>query len=562
MEVESAGNTIADPSNAVAQPQSLSLIRNLASCNNTARSKALRELTNWLPTQLEISDDEMKKLWKGLFYCIWHADKAPVQSNLIDRLSSMLLTLDVPLSLHYFSVFLTTLRREWSGIDVLRLDKFYLLIRRFVNCSFQLLRKNSWDIELCRRVMTIYEEKSLLANEKKFLGNGVNYHIVSVFLDEIKSYLPVNEETYGTLFKPFLTVMSICQDKVLVGKTRSNLFEPLLSMGKSLLEKKKHGEGDIEDSEVVNLGTVALKMGFAAKCYELGSSSDCFQGNRKVLFGLQKEFLKLEKDLEASGVEVSFPAVQVDNGDEEVPDLVPIVANVTQKVSSGSLLESSGSVVGGSKKSSKKKKKNKAGKEGSNSKKQEMSKENNNGNVIIVNGESANNGIISNGNEITFSERFRSNLQMEFEKVAEEEGLDKDGESSLLGLSTVTISNGKVPKKRKRARNADARESNNNDLDEQGGTVMKSGEKSVKKVRFSIKNNLVWKPQSPLPPQSLRIPPSVTPRGSALKKGVPPGPIREMPPALKKVKKKKVRKVMMTTSPAIKRLRKLQTLSA
>lgn len=562
MEVESAGNTIADPSNAVAQPQSLSLIRNLASCNNTARSKALRELTNWLPTQLEISDDEMKKLWKGLFYCIWHADKAPVQSNLIDRLSSMLLTLDVPLSLHYFSVFLTTLRREWSGIDVLRLDKFYLLIRRFVNCSFQLLRKNSWDIELCRRVMTIYEEKSLLANEKKFLGNGVNYHIVSVFLDEIKSYLPVNEETYGILFKPFLTVMSICQDKVLVGKTRSNLFEPLLCMGKSLLEKKKNGEGDIEDSEVVNLGTVALKMGFAAKCYELGSSGDCFQGNRKVLFGLQKEFLKLEKDLEASGVEVSFPAVQADNGDEEVPDLVPIVANVKQKVSSGSLLESSGSVVGRSKKSSKKKKKNKAAKEGSDSQKQEMAKENDNGNVIIVNGESASNGIISNGNEITFSERFRSNLQMEFEKVAEEEGLDKDGESSLLGLSTMTISNGKVPKKRKRARNADARESNNNDLDEQGGTVMKSGEKSVKKVRFSIKNNLVWKPQSPLPPQSLRIPPSVTPRGSALKKGVPPGPIREMPPALKKVKKKKVRKVMMTTSPAIKRLRKLQTLSA
>ncbi|KAI3706741.1 hypothetical protein L6452_24679 [Arctium lappa] len=560
MEVEEAGatqSTVTDPSNVAAPPQSLLLIRNLASCNTSARSKALRELTNWLPTQLEISDDEMKKLWKGLFYCIWHADKAPVQSNLIDRLASMLLTLDAPLSLHYLSVFFTTLRREWSGIDVLRLDKFYLLIRRFVNCSFQLLKKNSWDIELSRRVMTIYEEKSLLANEKKFLGNGVNYHIVSVFLEEIKSYLPLSGEIYEIVFKPLFLVASSCQDKVLVGKIRNNVFEHLLCMGKSLLDKKRNGEGDIEDDEVVNLGTIALKMGFAAKFFELGSSTDCFQGNRKVLFGLHKEFLKLEKDLEASGIEVSIPAVQVDNGDEEVPVLVPIVADETQRVSSGLLLEAPECAEDGSKKLSKKKK----AKEGSDNQKHQMVKENDNGNVIIANGESVSNGIISDGNDVTFSELFKSNLQMEFQKVADEEGLDKDGESSLPDLSTVTISNVKVPRKRKRVRTADARESHNADLSEQGGTAMKSGEKSAKKVRFSIKNNLVWKPQSPLPPQSLRIPPSVTPRGSALKKGVPPGPIREMPPAGKRVKKKKVRKVMKTTSPAIKRLRKLQTLS-
>lgn len=469
----------------------------------------------------------------------------------------MLLTLDVPLSLHYLSVFFTTLRREWSGIDVLRLDKFYLLIRRFVNCSFQLLKKNDWDVELCRRVMNVYEEKSLLANDKKFLGNGVNYHIVSVFLDEIKSYLPVSSEVYEILFKPLFNVMSVSQDKVLVGKIRNTVFEPLLCMGKSLLDKKKNGEDDVEDSEVLNLGTVALKLGFAGKCYEFGSSSDCFQGNRKVLFGLQKEFLKLEKDLEASGIEISFSSVQIDNGDEEIPDLVPIVGNETQKVTEN--------VEGGAKKlSKKKKKKNKAAKEGSNSREHEMSKENDDSNVITANGESVSNGIVSNGNDISFTELFKSNLQMEFEKVADEEGLDKDGESSLQDVSTITITN-KVAKKRKRVRSADARESHNTDLNEQGGTVtgtaMKSGEKSAKKVRFSIKNNLVWKPQSPLPPQSLRIPPSVTPRGSALKKGVPPGPVREMPPAGKRVKKKKVRKVMKTTSPAIKRLRKLQTLS-
>ncbi|KAL8216917.1 hypothetical protein R6Q57_023754 [Mikania cordata] len=567
MEVEQPDATLTNPSTDVAPPQSLLLIRNLASCNNTARSKALREVTNWLPTQLEISDEEMKKLWKGLFYCIWHADKAPVQSNLIDRLSSMLLTLDVPLCLHYLSVFFTTVRREWSGIDVLRLDKFYLLIRRFVNCSFQFLKKNSWDLILCRRVMNIYEEKSLLANDKKCLGNGVNYHLVSVFVDEIKSYLPLNREIYEVLFKPFFSVMSVCQDKVLVGKINSNVFERLLCMGKSLLEKK-NAKDDVDDIEVVNLGTIALKMGFSAKFYELGSSTECFQGNRKVLFGLNKDYIKLEKDLEALGIDIQFPTVQFDNGDEDIPDLVPIVADKKQKASSVLLLEASESVMEQSKKSSKKKKKKKKEKEeaklGLCSEKHESGKENDNGNMIVSNVESASSDTTSDVNDITFTELFKSNLQKEFEKLAKEDGLDKDGESSLHEeMSTISISSSKALKKRKRAKGVEIRESYNADATEQGGTTMKSGEKSTKKVRFS-KNNLVWKPQSPLPPQSVRIPPSVTPRGSALKKGVPPGPIREMPPAVKKVKKKKtkVRKVMKTTSPAMKRLRKLQTLSA
>ncbi|XP_076938963.1 uncharacterized protein LOC143607379 [Bidens hawaiensis] len=521
---------------AVVPPPSHLPIRNLASCNTAVRSKALKHLTTWLPTQPSISDEDMNKLWKGLFYCIWHADKLPVQTNLNTKLSNMLLTVDVPLALNYLSVFLTTLRREWSGIDVLRLDKFLLLIRFFVNSSFNLLKRNAWDIELCKRVMNVYEHKSLLANDRKCLGNGVNYHIAAVFLDEVQGYLPVNRDVLDVLLSPLFKTMSVCQDKVLVGKIKTNVFDKLLEFGKSLLEKKTGGVEGI-DSAVVNFGTVGLKLGLAGRFYELGSSSECFQGNRKVLFGLNKEFVKLEKELEASGVDVQFPTVEVENVDEEVPDLVPIVAG------SGLLLEGPKS---GSKKSSKKKKKKTEVKESADN-------GNGNGNMIITN----------ETNDITFTEIFSSNLQKEFEKVAEEEGMEKDGESTLHeDLSTITISSNKPSKKRKRAKNVERREANNADVIEHSVPSLKSGEKGAKKVRFS-KNNLVWKPQSPLPPQSLRIPPSVTPRGSALKKGVPPGPVREMPAVVKKAKKKKmkVRKVMKTTSPAIKRLRKLQTLS-
>ncbi|KAL6540749.1 hypothetical protein OROMI_024632 [Orobanche minor] len=77
-----------------------------------------------------------------------------------------------------------------------------------------------------------------------------------------------------------------------------------------------------------------------------------------------------------------------------------------------------------------------------------------------------------------------------------------------------------------------------------------------------MKHNLVWKPQSPLPPESLRLPPSVTPRGSALKKGVPPGPVIEIPSSAKKSKKKKkVQNRMKSATPMIKRRKNMQTRS-
>lgn len=44
----------------------------------------------------------------------------------------------------YFKVFAKTMQREWFGIDRLRLDKFMLLVRKFVHQLFALLRQSDW----------------------------------------------------------------------------------------------------------------------------------------------------------------------------------------------------------------------------------------------------------------------------------------------------------------------------------------------------------------------------------------------------------------------------------
>lgn len=542
----------------------LSLIKQLAASDKAGRDKALSLLLkSWLPSQTQVSDDLMKKLWKGLFYCVWHADKLPVQSHLADFLSHVVHELPTPLSLHYFEVFLLTMRREWTGIDVLRLDKFYLLIRRFMNNFFALLRNQKWDLEILGRFVEILEKRVFFADDK-FNGNGVNYHIVSVFVEELRPFLPVKLEVVGVLFGTFVSVMGGVNDKVLLGKVKSNVFEVLVKKGRELLEAKKSGkEGGVVDSstDVLVLGSVALEMGFSAKFYELGSSPECVQGNRKVLLGLHQEFEKLEKDLASSGVDISVPKA-VENVEEEVPLLVPIVSDEIEVVSASEPVEAGADVVGdfaevpSLKKGNGKKSKGLSGADNV-SKKSKKKKKNKKKNRVDANGVELMNESISDEDLVPLNESALTNLQLQFEKIAAEAGLDDD----LPNSSTVTS------KKRKRAKAMNGKQQPNDSVwveeEEDAGVAMSAngaGEKSAKKVKFSMKNNLVWKPHNPLPPQSLRLPPSATPRGSALKKGVPPGPIREIPAQPKKARVRVV-SVKKARKKAVKRLKKLKTLS-
>ncbi|KAK6245881.1 Ribosomal RNA processing protein 1 - like 1 [Theobroma cacao] len=548
------------------------LIKQLAACDKSTRDRAVRSLLHtWLPSQAEVSDEEMKRLWKGLFYCVWHADKLPAQSDLIEKLSSVLPKLETGLSLQYFSVFLLTMRREWTGIDKLRLDKFYLLIRRFLNCFFVMLKKWSWDLDFTRRSTRVLVDGTFLADDK-FQGNGVNYHIASIFLEEIRPFLPVKKEVVEVLLEPFVGIMGKVGDKVLVGKIRSNVFDVFVKMGRRFLELKRSGDEVDEGEDLVVLGTISLLMGFSAKFYELGSSADCCQGNRKVVLGLHEEFLKLEKDLTLLGIDVSIPEPNEGGEEDEVPELIPIASEMEVDDSDGVSEPAEVNANGSAKKALKKSKKAKKATRGSGKKTKKCKNAEcspaDQENDVMVPAESANSSIEQNGDghSITFTESVISNLQLQFEKVAAEVGLDGDV-ASACDLPKV---NGAASKKRKRVKSVDGQKSQNGELtnqgDGEGGGTAKTGEKSTKRVRFSMKNNLVWKPHSPLPPQSLRLPPSVTPRGSALKKGIPPGPITEVPPLTKKVKKaksvKKARKVIKSMYPLVNRTKKLKSVSS
>ncbi|XP_037482472.1 ribosomal RNA processing protein 1 homolog, partial [Triticum dicoccoides] len=532
-----------------------------------ARERAVRHLlADFLPASApHLSATDLLKLWKGLFFCFWHADKPLYQADLASRLAAAVSTAATPaVAADFLAAYLATIRREWSAIDVHRLDKFYLLNRRFLHHAFLFLGARSFAPDVTAQIVAVISEKAVLAEADNATGRGLGYHVADVFLDEILPVLPISLQSMELLLAPFFTVLEKSTDRVLVSKVRSSLFERFLESGSQLLEMTRKGEEAEKGSVEEKLGKVGLLFGFSKRFLDIGASAETVQGNRKVVFGLRDAFVKLEKGLELSGVKISEPEFQ----GTQVP-MVAVVENgmdldeakvekkrKKKKAKKAALVEGGEEEEVKAPKQDKKVKKDKNKKEKKEKKKKNKVEDSDGGDSSeqSIDATSEDQQMGDDTDAITFDEALMSNLQKQFEKAAAEAGMP------------VTPVTAKVAKKRKRSKSSDrSSEVSGGGVGSEGNVPAQDGDKSGKKVRFSMKSNLVWNPPTPLPPQCLRLPPSATPRGSALKSGVRPGPIKESSTPVKKAKAKaKSAKKLLKKSPssAVKRLRKLQTFSA
>ena len=101
----------------------------LAHTEKHIRDKTVEHLIHFLSKQNDMPEVGMLKIWKGLFYCVWMSDKVPIQNELADTLAKLIHSCKDKVAIQYFCGFTTTMEREWHGIDRLRMDKFYTLVR-------------------------------------------------------------------------------------------------------------------------------------------------------------------------------------------------------------------------------------------------------------------------------------------------------------------------------------------------------------------------------------------------------------------------------------------------
>ncbi|KAF1975076.1 nucleolar protein-like protein NOP52 variant [Bimuria novae-zelandiae CBS 107.79] len=166
--------------------QNSPFIKHLASSDKRMRDQALASLRAFLSSRTEISELDLLKLWKGLFYCLWMQDKPAHQQALSRSLASLPSALKTPVVLPFLRAFWTTIAREWAQIEALRLDKYLYLIRQYVNASFRFLSANNWaGTKAIEEHGRIVAEIPLNPVDAK-VPNGLRFHVLDVWVDELE----------------------------------------------------------------------------------------------------------------------------------------------------------------------------------------------------------------------------------------------------------------------------------------------------------------------------------------------------------------------------------------
>ncbi len=146
---------------------------------------------------------------------MWMSDRPRTQQRLAVDLANLVEVLPAANVFPFLQAFWKTMAREWNGIDVLRyvlspsstyiykflkhlelttnstnlwpnqrMNKFLLLVRRYLFASFTYLRKQNWEVELVKQHNALLESIPLHPGDIK-IPNGMRYHVIDIYVDEI-----------------------------------------------------------------------------------------------------------------------------------------------------------------------------------------------------------------------------------------------------------------------------------------------------------------------------------------------------------------------------------------
>ncbi|GAB9471349.1 hypothetical protein Gpo141_00008566 [Globisporangium polare] len=317
----------------------------LAHTEKKYRDLALKKLTVYLTKKAEWTDLEWDKLWKALFYCMWMSDKRPIQEELSSNLASLVHKLpSVELALGFVHSFFRTMHREWHGIDGLRLDKFYSLVRKFVHESIALLQNNDWEHEEVQTFVSILSSEIISQ-----LPNGLRMHLSDLYLEEIYKAVgaSVDTEAFLLLLEPFFTLLSSEYDKTIFKRVRELVFAPMLTdykfgpqpekkQNKKSTESNESGETDGDDEEEDEEDKVFELVDLAYvqhRIFNIASADDTAERNRSGLYDLYSKFFQVTKvdSLKAIQEDASKPKTspkKTKTADKKQPESVSAKAAV------------------------------------------------------------------------------------------------------------------------------------------------------------------------------------------------------------------------------------------
>jgi ribosomal RNA-processing protein 1 len=142
------------------------------------------------------------------------------------------------------------MQREWTSIDVLRMEKFLLLVRRYVGASFEQLKRGGWREEEMAEMKELWGEVPLNIEDQR-VPNGIRFHVLDLWVDELQKVGVLeegNEKPLESLLESVRKLSKQSPTKAVRKKAKEALGdERLPGNGKTEEVKVDDGWGGIQD---------------------------------------------------------------------------------------------------------------------------------------------------------------------------------------------------------------------------------------------------------------------------------------------------------------------------
>ncbi|NXN98467.1 RRP1B protein, partial [Rhinopomastus cyanomelas] len=243
---------------AVVQPPEVQFAQRLAANEKRIRDRALKKLRAYLGARTQrpaggFSQEELLKIWKGLFYCMWMQDKPLLQEDLANSISQLIHVIQNTEARHLFiQTFWQTMNREWNGIDSLRLDKFYMLMRMILRQSFEVLKRNEWDESLTELFLQLQMKEVMDSSSNA--PSGIKFHFIDIYLTELAK-VGAKELTADQNLKfiePFCKIAAKSKDRGMLQAIVAGIFDIILDQSPYAIEDLMKELGSSSDEEDVS----------------------------------------------------------------------------------------------------------------------------------------------------------------------------------------------------------------------------------------------------------------------------------------------------------------------
>ncbi|XP_013192608.2 ribosomal RNA processing protein 1 homolog [Amyelois transitella] len=224
--------------------QEIKFARLLSGNEKKSRDRVLKTLKKWLVSCFqkghEFKEDDFIRVWKGLFYAVWMSDKPLIQEELCENIAAILD--QFPAEQINYAVMMVkagfkVLATEWYGIDHHRMDKFLMLVRRYLRGSLRCLHRCDWDLEACRKYSNMLSgpDGVLAPKTPHYARNATSMimHLIDCYLEELAkvSSGSIPDSSIVELLRPFATYMCAGAAPPLVTASRRLLTALLRQSG-------------------------------------------------------------------------------------------------------------------------------------------------------------------------------------------------------------------------------------------------------------------------------------------------------------------------------------------